>query len=188
MVIWLLGISGAGKTTLGKELHTIFNQNNIKSFIIDGDIVRDFYNNDLGYSKSDRISNIKRIMLSAYVLEQNGIIPIVCNISPFEFLRDFARDKFDKYVEVYLKREIQDIVDKYDLGIELLLLSEPFYCSKCSQIVSEKTCNHPIEYIQKISGTQIREMLSKGKRPSDVFMRIEVSDSIIKLEDRKFIK
>ncbi len=112
MLIWLLGISGSGKTTIAQELKKHFDKTGIKSFIIDGDIVRDFYDNDLGYSKEDRVANIKRIMLSAYLLEKNGIIPIVANISPFEFLRDFARKKFDNYLEVYLKRDIQNIINK----------------------------------------------------------------------------
>ena len=64
MVIWLIGISGAGKTTLGNKIHKYLSDKKLKSFIIDGDIVREFYNNDLGYSKEERISNIKRIMLS----------------------------------------------------------------------------------------------------------------------------
>ena len=115
MVIWLLGISGSGKTTLGNKPNKYFDKQNIKSFIIDGDLVRDFYNNDLGYTKEDRINNIKRIMLSAYILEQNGIIPIVCNISPYQHLRDFARDKFDKYIEIYLKKELSDIKNKEEV-------------------------------------------------------------------------
>ena len=112
MVIWLLGISGSGKTTLANELKKYYDSKNIKSFIIDGDLVRDFFDNDLGYTREDRVANIKRIMLSVYVLEKNGIIPIVANISPFEFLRDFAREKFDNYIEIYLKREIEDISNK----------------------------------------------------------------------------
>jgi len=115
MVIWLLGISGAGKTTLGNQLKQYFDKQNIKNCIIDGDIVRDFYDNDLGYSKEDRVSNIKRIMLSTYLLEQNGIVPIVCNISPFEFLRQFARKKFDNYIEIYLKRDIKTVTNKDDV-------------------------------------------------------------------------
>tara|TARA_B110000967_G_C18772288_1_gene503766 strand:- start:194 stop:697 length:504 start_codon:yes stop_codon:yes gene_type:complete len=106
MVIWLIGISGAGKTTLGNKIHKYLIDKKLNSFIIDGDIVREFYDNDLGYSKEERISNIKRIMLSTYVLEKNNIIPIVCNISPFENLRDFARDKFDSYHEIYLNKNI----------------------------------------------------------------------------------
>ena len=94
--------------------------------------------------------------------------------------------------EFYGKYEAQElaksIISKYDLGISLLLLSEPFYCKKCSQIVSDRTCNHSEEYIQKISGTQIRSMLADGKRPSEIFMRPEIADSIIKLKENKFIK
>lgn len=112
MVIWLLGISGAGKTTLGNTLKKYLDDQKIKSCIIDGDMVRDFYDNDLGFEKKDRIANIKRIMLSAYLLEQNGIIPIVCNISPFQELRDFANIKFSRYIEIYLKRDLQNIHNK----------------------------------------------------------------------------
>ncbi len=112
MVIWLLGISGSGKTTLGNKLKEYFDDKKIKSYIIDGDLVRNFYNNDLGFTIEDRVANIKRILLSAYVLEQNGIIPIVCNISPFQELRDFADEKLDNYIEIYLKREISDIKNK----------------------------------------------------------------------------
>ena len=107
MIVWFIGISGAGKTTLGNKLHEYYNSKKIKSFVLDGDLIRDFYDNDLGYSKEDRIANIKRIMLSAYVLEQNGIIPIVCNISPFENLRNFAREKFNKYYEIFLQKNIE---------------------------------------------------------------------------------
>jgi adenylyl-sulfate kinase len=107
MVVWLIGISGAGKSTLGNKIHKYYSDNNVKSFILDGDLVRDFYDNDLGYSKEDRVSNIKRIMLSAYVLEQNNIIPIVCNISPFEELRKFARSKFNDYNEIFLKKDLE---------------------------------------------------------------------------------
>jgi len=112
MVIWLLGISGVGKTTLAKELKKYFYKKNIKSFIIDGDYVRDFFDRDLGYSEEERKENIKRVMIAAKVLEDNGIIPIVANISPFEELREFARKKFDDYIEIYLKRDLKEIKNK----------------------------------------------------------------------------
>lgn len=114
MVIWLIGISGSGKTTLGKKLHDYFLSKHIPSFIIDGDLVRNFFDNDLSYSKEDRVSNIKRILLAASILEQNNIIPIVCNISPFEHLRDFARSKLNDYHEIYLKKNI-NVAKKTDI-------------------------------------------------------------------------
>ena len=94
-------------------------------------------------------------------------------------------DYYGKYEAQELARVI---IDKHDLGIELLLLSEPFYCKKCAQIVSDKTCNHDDEYVQKISGTKIRAMLADNKRPSELFMRTEIADSIIKLNEKKFIQ
>jgi len=112
LVIWLLGISGSGKTTLAKELKKHFDKIHQKSYIIDGDLIRDFFDRDLGYSKEERIANIKRVLISAKVLEDNGIIPIVANISPFQELRDFAKQKFQNYVEIYLKRDIDTITNK----------------------------------------------------------------------------
>ena len=80
------------------------------------------------------------------------------------------------------------IIAEYDLGITLLLLSEPFYCHRCEQIVSDNTCGHDDLVTEKISGTKIRALLSQDKRPSEVMMRREVSDSIIMLKADKFLQ
>jgi adenylylsulfate kinase len=158
MIIWLIGISGAGKTTLGNKIHKYFKDNNKKSFIIDGDIVRDFYDNDLGYTKEDRIANIKRIMLSAYVLEKNGIIPIVCNISPFEFLRGFARKKFEDYHEIYLHKDLKsakknDVKDIYKTHLgktRLIGIDMQFDKPLKSNLTLEVDKQSPSESFQKI--------------------------------------
>jgi sulfate adenylyltransferase len=94
-------------------------------------------------------------------------------------------DYYGKYEAQALAKEM---MAKHDLGIELLLLSEPFYCHKCAQIVSEKTCGHDDSYREKISGTKIRALLANDERPSELFMRKEVADSIIHLKEKKFIK
>lgn len=107
MIIWLFGISGAGKTTLGLKLKSYFEEQGKNVYMLDGDIVRDFYENDLGFSKEDRIANIKRIMLSAHVLSESNVVTIVCNIFPFEFLREFARRKYSNYNQIYLKKDIE---------------------------------------------------------------------------------
>jgi sulfate adenylyltransferase len=92
---------------------------------------------------------------------------------------------YGKYEAHELAKRIRE---KHDLGIELLLLSEPFYCHKCGQIVSDKTCGHSDVYVEKISGSKIRSTLVENKRPSELLMRKEVADAIIKLGEHKFIK
>lgn len=107
MVIWLIGISGAGKTTIGLKLKDYFNKTGKKSYLLDGDEVRNLFDNDLGYSNYDRVMNIKRIILGAYLLDKNEIITIVCNIAPFESLRKLARNKILDYNEIYLKKDLK---------------------------------------------------------------------------------
>ena len=107
MVIWLIGISGAGKTTIGRRLETHFEKLGKKCYVLDGDEVRDLFDRDLGYSDADREANIKRIMLGAYLLDRNDIIGIICNIGPLEHLRQLARRKIAWYNEIYLKKDMQ---------------------------------------------------------------------------------
>ncbi len=107
MVIWLIGISGAGKTTLGTRIEAYLKSQNKNCYMIDGDDVRNLFDNDLGYTHDERVQNIKRIILAGYVLAQNGVVPIICNISPFEELRKFARRKLDSYNEIYLNKSIE---------------------------------------------------------------------------------
>jgi len=107
MVLWLMGISGAGKTTIGRRLKEHFDKRGIKNYMLDGDEVRDLFDRDLGYSDRDREANIKRIILGAYLLDKNDIVGIICNISPLEHLRALARKKIAGYNEIYLKKDLQ---------------------------------------------------------------------------------
>ena len=107
MIIWLIGISGSGKSTLGSLLCSRISKTENRVRLIDGDIVRAFFNNDLGYSKKEREENIKRIIYGAYLLENENIITIVCNISPFQKLREFCRFKFKNYIEIYLEKDFE---------------------------------------------------------------------------------
>ena len=117
LVLWLIGISGAGKTTIGRKLEAYFQKCNRKCYLLDGDEVRTLFDGDLGYSNADREANIKRIILGAYLLDKNDIVGIICNISPFERLRKLARSKIAGYNEIYLKRDIRRTIENDVKGV-----------------------------------------------------------------------
>ena len=117
MILWLMGISGAGKTTIGRKLQRYFNETGVKNYLLDGDEVRDLFDRDLGYSDADREANVKRIILGAYLLDRNDITGIICNISPLEPLRALARRKIAGYNEIYLKKDLRTSMEHDVKGV-----------------------------------------------------------------------
>ena len=74
--LWFFGLSGSGKTYLSKKI-----SKHIKHpFIIDGDEVRKFISYDLGYKKSDRIKQNKRVLGLAKIVIKNGYYPIISSV------------------------------------------------------------------------------------------------------------
>src|SRR5437868_13061141 len=90
-IIWLTGLSGAGKTTLSELIVQDFKQSNLPVALLDGDVVRAFFEHDLGYERKDRIQNVKRIAFAAHLLALHGTNVIVANIAPYNEVRDFIR-------------------------------------------------------------------------------------------------
>ncbi len=90
--VWFTGLSGSGKTTLANKLAEQFKNLNIPFYIIDGDNIRQTLNQDLGFSKEDRLENNRRIAHLAKILIESNIIPIVSTISPNKESRQYARE------------------------------------------------------------------------------------------------
>lgn len=73
----------------------------------------------------------------------------------------------------------RELSEQYDLGIQLLLLHEPYYCRKCGMVVSEKNCGHYETDRIEISGTIIRKYINEGTIPDEIMLRKEIFDAIL---------
>lgn len=76
----------------------------------------------------------------------------------------------------------RSLSEKYDLGIRLLLTREPYYCTKCKQIVTDKTCAHYHSHRVEISGTLVRKYIQDGAMPDEMILRREILDAILGCE------
>ena len=103
-VIWLTGLSGAGKTTLARKLERRLFEDGAHVFRLDGDNLRTGLNSDLGFSATDRRENVRRTAEAAKLLVDAGIIVIASLISPVDVDREAARHRFaaDEFFEVYV--------------------------------------------------------------------------------------
>jgi adenylylsulfate kinase len=91
-VIWFTGLSGAGKSTLAERLQQYFSQNNIKSYILDGDNIRKGLCKDLGFSDADRKENIRRVAEVSKLFVDSGTVVLSALISPFNADRQLAKE------------------------------------------------------------------------------------------------
>ena len=108
-IIWLTGLSGAGKSTVADLLEQKLNKQDKHTFLLDGDNLRHTLNQDLGFSDDDRNENIRRIGHVGKLMVDAGLIVIASFISPFEKQRKLTRELFEKdeYIEVFLNTPIE---------------------------------------------------------------------------------
>lgn len=117
-IIWLTGLSGAGKTTIGLMLVDVLKNLGIKTYLLDGDVVREFFESDLGYTRSERIFNVRRIAFAADVLSLNDITVVVANMAPYYEVRDFIRRKLgEKYIQIYLATTFEKVKERDVKGL-----------------------------------------------------------------------
>jgi len=104
LTLWFTGLSGAGKSSIARELERrLFGQNRLV-YRLDGDDLRFGLNRDLGFSKADRSENIRRAAEVARLFNQAGMTVICSFISPFKVDRAKAREIIgdNAFVEIYL--------------------------------------------------------------------------------------
>ncbi len=101
-VLWLTGLSGAGKSTVAAKLAPALAERGHRVELLDGDEVRTNLCQGLGFSRTDRDTNIARIGYVAGKLAKHGVAVLVAAISPYRQARDQVRAGVDTFVEVHV--------------------------------------------------------------------------------------
>jgi bifunctional enzyme CysN/CysC len=108
-VIWFTGLSGSGKSTLANALEVELHGRGFRTYILDGDNVRQGLNKDLGFTEADRVENIRRVAEVARLMMDAGIVVISAFISPFMREREMARELIGvgQFIEVYVSTPLE---------------------------------------------------------------------------------
>ena len=107
-IIWLTGLSGAGKSTIAKNVEKKLFDRNFNIFTLDGDNLRIGLNKNLNFSPEDRTENIRRTSEVAKLFTQAGFIILVSLISPYRSERKKARDiRPEIFREIYIKASVE---------------------------------------------------------------------------------
>ena len=103
-VLWFTGLSGSGKSTIADAVEKRLLALGQHTYTLDGDNVRHGLNRDLGFTDADRVENIRRVIETAHLIADAGLIVLVSFISPFRAERGLARERLegDQFVEIFV--------------------------------------------------------------------------------------
>jgi len=107
--IWFTGLPCSGKTTLALRLEKELFEKGLVCQVLDGDNVRSGINNNLGFSVTDRIENIRRISEVSKLFLSAGVITINAFVSPTEEVRNLAKEIIgeEDFIEIYLNPPVE---------------------------------------------------------------------------------
>ena len=126
-VIWLIGLSGSGKSTIAQHLEIKLYDEGFLTQVLDGDNIRSGLNKNLTFSNDDRLENIRRISEVAKLFANCGVVTLASFITPTEEIREMAKKIIgeENYIEVFVStsleacedRDVKGLYDKARKGI-----------------------------------------------------------------------
>lgn len=119
IIIWLTGLSGAGKSTVAHAVEKKLFNMNCQTIVLDGDTIRTGLSNNLTFSDTDRTENIRRTGEVSKLFLHNGTITITAFISPFKSDREFVRNLVSKndFIEVYCNAPLKICEERDSKGL-----------------------------------------------------------------------
>jgi len=104
VVLWFTGLSGSGKSTIANAVEKALFDQQVHSYVLDGDNMRFGLNKNLGFSAEDREENIRRIGEVSKLFVDAGVITLTAFISPYRADRDQVRANLeaDEFIEVFV--------------------------------------------------------------------------------------
>jgi adenylyl-sulfate kinase len=108
-VLWLTGLSGSGKSTIGHRVERMLIERGAFAYVLDGDNIRHGLNSDLGFSQEDRAENIRRIGEVSRLFADSGALVVSAFISPYRKDRDRIRRLMGEgeFIEVFVDTPLE---------------------------------------------------------------------------------
>ena len=159
--LWFTGLSGSGKSAVADRVGLrLEEENDHKVERLDGDIVRQHLTADLGFTKEDRNTNIKRVSFLAELLSRNGVSVLASFISPYRERRQKTREQVTNFIEVFVKcpidvcaeRDVKGLYEKARRGEidNFTGISDPYEEPKNPEITLETHEEEIEESVQKV--------------------------------------
>ncbi len=126
MVVWLIGLSGAGKTTIGRHLYDLWRRQAPNTVLVDGDEVRAIFGDDRNpgdYTVEGRRRNNRRMAEICAWLDRQGINVICCTLSNFPERSIWNRETYSEYFEVYVTAPMEVLKVRDTKGLYTRALS-----------------------------------------------------------------
>lgn len=120
MVFWLVGLSGSGKTTVGRLVYNELKKRHANTVFVDGDEIRALFKHDDSkkhYSVEQRRKNAERIYEICLWLDRQGINVICCILCIFPDILEQNKSAFSRYREIYLKANLAELISRDTKGV-----------------------------------------------------------------------
>lgn len=164
------GLSGAGKTTIGGLFHQRLKAIKPNVVLLDGDMIRPVFCEELGYTSEERLKSARRIFRVCKMLTDQGIDVVCCSISMYREIRDWNRENIENYREIYIKvtgetLRRRDQKGLYTSGKNVVGVDLPFDEPRRSDMVVENNGEEgPEAIVERIERAFARIRAEEGRR------------------------